>query len=257
MHLGIATALLPLCLILNAFAAPAAPGTGTPNAPSPTPHVNTTPRITGIAPGSGAPQSSAVISASNVPSDPAKAEVWFTLAANNRVQARINSITPRNTWFEYRVSVPGDDSLLAPYTGPVTILDKDTGKATAGYNFKIIPTQPRISSHSPQYGRPGATTHLRGEHFSANDVLTIDGVGTVSHTLKSATELQFTLPASYPLANKLIRLKLTRKGVSGVAPATYMYSLDPSLKAAEPNKDTNGGSQPKSEPKSSGGGKSG
>jgi hypothetical protein len=198
-----------------------------------------------------------VISASNVPSDPALAEVWFTLSPNNRVQARINSITPRNTWFEYRVIVPGDDSVVAIHTGPVTIVDKASGKATPGYNFKVVPTQPRISSHFPQYGRPGGSTHFRGEHLSASDVLTIDGVGSVQFTLKSPTELQFTLPANYPLTSKLIKTKLTRKGVSGVAPASYTYALDPSLKTEEEKKNQGQQAEPKSEPKTSGGGKSG
>jgi hypothetical protein len=195
--------------------APGAPG-----------HPITTPKIVSVTPGSASPGAGIVIKAINVPSDKSKAEVWFTLKAGTTAQGTItNTTVDSQNVITFWVQVPGDDTLTAPFRGPLYIKNKDDGRVTPNVQFNIVPISPKITSHTPQYGAPGKTTTFRGVNFKATDEVNVSGAGLLPLDFHSATEIAITLPSNYPTTTRLISVGIRRKGGSGWS--MYPYALDP------------------------------
>lgn len=222
-----------------AFAAINPPGTTT----------GTRPQIQGLLPNFGSPMEVVIVKGINIPNDKAKAEVWFTLAANKTAQGTILNTSISQGVVTYRVQLPSAGNVTATYQGPLYIKVKDNGLVSNSVSFRFVPCPPaKITSHSPQYGKPGTTTTFRGTNFKSTDEAYFNNFGVVPMVFRTSTEIAVTLPANFPVTDKLIKVYIRRKnGSTWVNGPLYTYAMNPSvLPESKPTSQTVG---PKVEPK--------
>ncbi|MHB1458139.1 MAG: IPT/TIG domain-containing protein [Armatimonadota bacterium] len=191
----------------------------------------TRPQIQGLMPNFGSSMEVVIVKGINIPNDKAKAEVWFTIAANKTTQGTIMKTSISQGLVSYWVQLPSAGDITATYQGPLYIKVKENGLTSNSVSFRFVPCPPaKITSHWPQYGKPGRTTTFRGTNFKSTDEAYFNNFGVVPMVFRSSTEITVTLPANFPVTDKLIKLYIRRKsGSTWVNGPQYTYAMDPSV----------------------------
>lgn len=202
-------------------------------------HIIRPPAIQSVTPATGSPNDTIVVKGTDIPEDKTKAEVWFTLKLNTPAQGTILSASKSGSTITYNVRVPGNDYVYSPYTGPMYVKIKG-GAQTNSLDFNFVPCRPpTITSHSPQYGKPGVRTTFTGTGFWQTDrVFFVTSQGDMASPdtdFVSGTQISAVVPPNLPLDLKAIKayVRYDCKGHWLNGPV-YTYSLDPAAANAKP-----------------------
>lgn len=200
-----------------------------------------TPSIEVPVPNYGSPNDTITIKGRNIPDDKTKADIWFDLGASVPTQGTIVSASKSGDVITYQVRVPGNDYLYNSHQGPLYVKLRATGAVTNSQTFTFVPCPvPTITSHSPQYGKPGVTTTFTGKNFRQTDKVyfVVPGQADIGAqtSYHSPTEIAAALPSTYPTNVSRSIIAYVRYDCKGhwMNGARYTYPLDPSTMNAKP-----------------------
>ena len=161
------------------------------------------PTLGSVTPAGGSTNEYVIVKGVSIPEDKTKAEVWFTTKTNTTRQGTIITATKSGDEISYQVRVPGDDYAYQPITGPLCVKLKGTQTVTNSLDFTYVPCAPSIiTSHSPQYLKPGVRTTFTGKDFGPNDRVyfvsstkgNVAGEGTI---VSSTTQISAVMPPAF------------------------------------------------------------